>query len=295
MKLPCVLLSGVALLFLAYCPTASAEAAKPYGPGVPDRGILTLKTARYSVPLCAQQAWTVQKIEYDGKTVAHEHGFYGTVLIPKGGKWWGTGHTEGGREIVNSLSLAADGEPQPVEAGKTVAGHKLAFGKESTIWKFKCLSDLTVTDDHVIARTQLEATEDVDLTLLYYFMHCFVATTTEWIAELPAGEFATGTLHSGGGFAVNKDTRWVAQFEPAMKLGILCYSPKVISGPGSMSKIWDLTRYHKFYYQASAERSVKRGEKLDYSVIVQMVPRETGNWAATKAAAAALKKLYPPQ
>ena len=114
---------------------------------------------------------------------------------------------------------------------------------------------------------------------------------------MPDGSLAEGILASDGGFQVNKDTRWVAQFEPTMNLGFLCYSPKVISGPGGMSKIWDLDarRYHKFYYQANGERSFKRGEKLDYSVIVQMVPQETGDWKATKAAVQALKNVYPPQ
>jgi hypothetical protein len=269
--------------------------AKLYGLGVPENGILTLKTANYAVPFCAQQAWTVQKIQYDGKTVAHERGFYGTVLIPKGGKFWGTGHTEGGREIVHALKLTVDGKEQPVEVGKTVVGHKLVLRKQSTIWKFRCLSEVTVTDDRIVARTELEATDDVDLKILYYFMHCFVATTTQWMAELPNGDFTAGTFRSAGGFAVNKDTRWIVQFEPTMKLGILCYSPKVISGPGSMSKVWDLARYHKFYYQANTERAVKKGEKLDYSVIVQVVPQEIGDWSATKAAAETLKRLYPPQ
>jgi hypothetical protein len=279
---------------------ASRVAVQPpvanlYGPNVAEHGILTLKTAKYTVPLCAQQAWTIQKIEYDGKTVAHEHGFYGTVLVPKGGKFWGTGHTEGGREIVHALTLTVDGKEQPVEVGKTVIGHTLVLRKDSTIWKFKCLAEVTVTDEHIVARTQLEATGDADLKLLYYFMHCFVATTTKWMAELPNGDFTAGTFRSSGGFEVNKNTRWIAEFEPAMKFGVLCYSPKVIGGPGSMSKIWDLARYHKFYYQANTERTVKKGEKLDYSVIVQVVPREIGDWSATRAAAEALKKLYPPQ
>jgi hypothetical protein len=80
-----------------------------------------------------------------------------------------------------------------------------------------------------------------------------------------------------------------------MNLGFLCYTPQVIAGPGSATKIWDLTRYHKLYHHANAERSFKKGDKLDYRVIVQMVPQETGDWAATKAAAEMLKKKYPPQ
>jgi hypothetical protein len=285
------------LMLLSLVLLAQPPAAKLYGPDVPDSGILTLKTAKYTVPMSAQQAWTIQKIEYDGKTVAHERGFYGTVMIPKGGRFWGTGHTEGGREIVNALKLTVDGKVQPVKVQETVTGRKLTLCKDSTIWKFKCLAEVTVTDEHVFERTQLEATEDVDLKLLYYFMHCFVPTTTRWLAELPDGAFAEGALPGDGGFEVGKDTRSVAQFEPTMKLGFLCYSPKVIAGPGGMSKIWDLgpSRYHKLYYQANAERSLKRGEKLDYSVIVQMVPQEVGDWTATKAAIETLKKAFPPQ
>lgn len=271
-----------------------APAAKLYGQDVPEEGILTLKTAKYSVPVCAEQAWTIRKIDYDGKTVAHEHGFYGTVLVPQGGAWWGTGHTEGGREIVHAIRLTADDKEQAVNVGETVAGRKLVLVKDSTIWKFKCRAELTVTDTHLAQRTQLEATEDVDLKLLYYFMHCFVPTTTRWIAELPDGDLVEGTLAGDGGFEVNKDTRWVAQFEPARTLGFLCYSPKVISGPGSASRIWDLARYHKFYYQANAQRSFKRGETLDYQVLVQVVPQETGDWSATKAAAEDLKRAFPP-
>lgn len=289
----------LSLAVLGQATTGHASAPLPpatlYGPNVPDNGILTLKTAKYTVPISARQAWTIQKIEYDGKTVAHERGFYGTVLIPKGGQWWGTGHTEGGREIVNSLQLTVDGKDQPVKVGETVVGHRVTLRKESMMWKLKCMAEVTLTDEHVFERTQLEATEDVSLNLLYYFMHCFIPTTTKWTAELPNGDFAAGSLSSSGGFEVNKDTRWVAQFEPAMNLGILCYTPKVISGPGSMSKIWNLPHYHKFYYQANTERTFKRGERLDYSVIVQMVPHETGGWAATKATVEALKKLYPPQ
>lgn len=275
--------------------------AKLYGEGVPEDGLLTLKTAHYTVPMSASQAWTIQKIEHDGKVVAHENGFYGTVLQPAGGNWWGTGHTEGGREIVHAVKLLVDGQEQRIEMGATVTGAKLTVIKDSTIWKLKCHAEVEVTDDLVYERTQLEATEDIELSLLYYFMHCFVGTTTKWVAELPGGSLTEGALPGDGGFEINKDTRWVAQYEPndgrsrPTGYGLICYTPKVISGPGSMSKIWDLgpERYHKYYLQANLARSLKAGEKLDYSVIVKAVPGETGDWAATKAAVEALKTLYP--
>jgi hypothetical protein len=180
---------------------------------------------------------------------------------------------------------------------QTVTGQKLTLVKDSTIWKLKCHSEVEVTDDLIVERTQLEAREDIDLKLLYYFMHCFVPSTTKWAAELPDGSFTEGELKGEGGFAIEKDTRWVAQVEPNLHYGLLCYTPQVITGPGSAAKIWDLdaTRYHKFYYQANGARSLKQGEKLDYTVVVKVVTDETGDWAATKAAVTALKQLYPPK
>lgn len=276
---------------------ATPPAPKVYGAGVPEDGLLTLKTAHYTVPMSAKQAWTIYKIEYDGNTVAHERGFYGTVMVPVGSNWWGTGHTEGGREIVHSVKLQVDGEDQPLEMEKTFNGSKLNVAKESTIWKFKCNSDVEVTDNHIYERTRLEALEDVDLKLLYYFMHCFVPTTKTWAAELPNGTFEEGPLESAGGFKVNKDTRWVAQYEPTFQYGLLCYTPQVITGPGSRAMIWDLSpeRYHKFYYQQNTGQSFKKGDVLDYSVIAKVVPGESGDWTATKTAAETLKGQYPPK
>ena len=143
---------GVILALALTAQIPADAAAKLYGPDVPESGVLTLKAASYAVSLRAQQAWTIQKIEYDGKIVAHERGFYGTVLIPKDGNWWGTGHTEGGKEIVHSLKLTVDGSDRPIAGGETVAGNKLTLRKDSTIWKFKCQAEVTVTDGQILER-----------------------------------------------------------------------------------------------------------------------------------------------
>ena len=266
---------------------------KLYGPGVPEHGMLTCKTAHYTVPFEADRAWTIYSISYDDQLVSHHRGFYGTVMVPKRGRWWGTGHTEGGREIVDALKLTVDGQERPVAPGETVEGSKITFLKRSTIWKFKATVEVTVTDDHIFERTQLEALEDCEQKLMYYFMHCFVPTTTKWLAQLPDGELESADIDASGKMAVNRDTRWVAQYEPNFGVGILCYTPKVIAGKGSASLIWQRTNYHKFYYRQNLGQAFNAGDKLDFAVVVKVVPGETGDWSATKAAAAALAKAYP--
>ena len=101
-------------------------------------------------------------------------------------------------------------------------------------------------------------------------------------------------MDTSGKMTVNKDVRWVAQYEPDLRVGLLCYTPKVISGPRSASMIWQKGHYHKYYLKQNNGQSFKAGDRLDFSVIVKVVAKETGDWAATKAAAVGLAEAYPP-
>ena len=272
---------------------AAPQPKRIYGEGVPEAGRITCRTKHYALRFDARNAWTILDMRYDDDLFGHSNGFYGTVLVPRGGRWIGTGHREGGREVVNSLKLTVDGQERPVKVGETFSGSSVSLMKESSIHKFRALVEVTLQDDHVFERTQLTAVEDMKLGILYYFMHCFPPTTTQWVAELPDGEIETGALTDSGKMAVEKDTRWVAQFEPSRKLGLLCYTPRVITGNKSQSKIWQKKHYHKYYLQQNQGQAFKAGDKLDFSVIVQAVPNEIGDGSATKAAAKALAEKYP--
>ena len=79
-------------------------------------------------------------------------------------------------------------------------------------------------------------------------------------------------------------------------MGIIGYTPKVATGPGSATKIWVVPdRYHKHYTQciSGAGQQFKAGDKLDYEMIVKGVRAETGDWTKTIEAAGALKEKYP--
>ena len=267
---------------------------KVYGEGVPETGDLVCKTGRYTVLFEARPAWTIRRIDFDGQTVASPSGWYGTVMVPKGGRWWGTGHAEGGAEVVHSLKLSVDEQDRPLVPGEAVEGKRITLIKESTIWRFKAHVEVTVTDDHLYERTQLTAIEACELSLMYYYMHCFVPSTTAWAAGLPDGTIETGALDHNKGFSVNKDVRWLAQYDPSLALSILCYCPKVVAGNRSMSKIWNQPHYHKYYIQQNQGQAFEKGQKLDYSVLVKIVPEETGDWEATKAAVRGLMEQRPP-
>ncbi|WP_417388317.1 hypothetical protein [Gimesia sp.] len=277
-------------------PEATDTPSRLYDAGVPETGYLTLKTDNYTVPLDAASGWTIEKMLFRGQEFGLNNGHYGTVLRPKGEQWWGTGHQEGGREVVHRLQLFVDGTKTPItKTDETITGKQIRFIKESTIWKFIVRAEIILTDSEIYERTQMVAQAEVDLDLLYYFMHCFPPTSTEWMAQLPDGTIETGPLSHSKKMAISKNTTWVAQFNPEQQLSSLCYTPRVIRGEGSTSMIWDLDRYHKYYLRHNNGQSFKKGDQLDFTVIVKAVPDETGNWQATKKAAAELMKQFPAE
>lgn len=286
------------LLLLSVSPLSAADQSpdRLYDPGVPETGFLTLETDNYTIPMDAASGWTIDKMFYKGHEFGLNNGQYGTVMRPKGQQWWGTGHKEGGREVVHKLQLIVDGKEVPItKTGETIKGQRIEFIKESTIWKFKVRAETTVTNSEVFERTQLEALEDCELDLLYYFMHCFPPSSTKWMARLPDGTIETGPLSHSKKMAVSQDTSWVAQFNPAEQLSVLCYTPRVITGNKSASMIWDLDRYHKYYLRHNDGQAFKQGDKLDFTVIVKAISQETGDWKATQQAAAELMKQYPAE
>ena len=271
----------------------AVDSAIAAGGGPPPK-IITCTAGPYTVQFQESAAWTIRCLSYKDKVFAVPVGWYGTVMVPAGSRWWGTGHTEGGAEVVEKLTLTVDGKEVPATPGAVVSGSKVVLVKESTIWKFKVRAETVITPEHIYERTRMVAQEPVRLGLLYYFMHSFSPTTTQWAAETPDGKLLTGEMKSDNDFEISRDTRWAAEYSPKLGLGILAYTPRVIRGRRSMTKIWDKGHYHKMYHQQNRGQRFKKDEVLDYSILIQAVPEETGDWAATRAAAAALKKQYQP-
>ena len=283
-------------LAAAFPATATETPVQPnglYDEGVPEHGFMTVQTDNYEVLFEASSAWTMDEIHYKGTMVAGPTGHFGTVLVPAGGKWIGTGHTEGGREVVHAVTMTVDGVDTPIEVGATITGHDIVLTKTSTIHKFAATHTITITDDEIVERAQLHATEAHDLKLMYLFMHCWEPSTTTYLAELADGELVEGTLVADKGMEVNADARWVAQYMPENSYGLLQYMPEVATGPGAATKIWDQPRYHKCYIQTNTGRSLAADEELDYTVVLRVVEGEDGSWTATKAAVEELVTRYP--
>ena len=273
---------------------AAAIPNQLYDEGVPEVGMMTVQTENLSVKLEAPSAWTIDEIHWDGFKVAGPTGHYGTVLVPAGGKWIGTGHSEGGREVVHELQFSVDGAERPVEPGATLEGEEFELVKHSTIHKFDAEHTINITDSEIVQRAVLRATEAHRLSLMYLFMHCIEPATPTWAAETADGEFVEGTFQSDGGFELEDRARWAAQHFPEQNLSVLLYLTRIPDEEGSMLRMWDEERYHKFYVQHNTGLDVAEGDELDYTLVFTVVENETGDWAATRARAEELKAAYPP-
>jgi hypothetical protein len=265
-----------------------------YDEGVPELGFLTVETENWLAKFEAASAWTLDEIHWKGFKVAGPTGHYGTVLIPEGSNFIGTGHSEGGREVVHAVSLRVDGEERPVEVATTATGDKIELFKKSTIHKFDAEHTVTLKPTEIVEHAVLKAAEAHDLKLMYLFMHCIEPATTRWVAELPDGTIEEGEFASDLNMELSKDARWVAEWFPEQNLSVLLYLTKLPEPENSSILLWDQERYHKFYTKHNGTLSVAEGDVLDYTLVFTVVEGETGDWAATKARAEELKAAYPP-
>lgn len=271
------------------------QANQLYDEGVPEHGFLTVQTEHLRTVFQAESAWTLDEIWYDGFKVAGPTGHYGTVLIPTGGNFIGTGHSEGGREVVHSVQMSADGTEMPVTVDTTIEADRFELVKRSTIHKFDATHTITVLGDEIVQRAHLTATEAHELRLMYLFMHCIEPSTTRWVAETPEGAIVEGEFESDKDFELSQKARWVALWFPEQQLAVLLYSTRIPEAPTGMMRLWDQPHYHKFYLQTNAATwALNAGDEVDYTLVFKVVPNETGDWSAVRVAAAELAERFPP-
>jgi hypothetical protein len=268
---------------LAIFLTVSVAAAQRPGP----QAVVTIETRDLKVEFAGDRAWTIQRIFYTGELVADKNGFYGTVFAAESGKWIGTGHTEGGVEQVEEVTLTVDGQPRDLADKASYRGQRAEIHKRSMMGPLRLEATYVVTDDAVLERHRYEATTDVQISTLYAFMHAWLPRTTEWMAELGDGSIIDGKFDNSGDFKLKQDPKWTAIYDPVNHRAMLAWYPVPLAGQGIKAGYWDKTVYHKLYNQIYSHATVAAGTKFEAAVILRGVEAEAGNWkdaAKTRAA-----------
>lgn len=263
----------------------AAPGAAPKKPGPPH--VITVETRDLAVEFAGERAWTIYRILYRGTVLGDRTGFYGTVFSPVGGRWIGTGHTEGGVEHVQSVSLTVDGKACPLVDRAHLRGARAEVNKRSMLGPIRLHASYTVTEECIIERHEYEFTEDVAVGVMYAFMHCWPPSTTEWIAETASGETLDGTFDDAGDFEFGDDARWTAIYDPGKRLAALTWHPQPLPGQGHKTAFWDKTVYHKQYSQIFHQSHVAKGTRLDVAVVIRPIEADAGAWKSAARAAAA--------
>lgn len=237
-----------------------------------------IETRDLKVEFAGDRAWTISRIEHRGQVITGRTGFYGTVFSPEGGKWIGTGHNEGGVEKVESAVLTVDGKECALTDKAVYRGARAELRKRSMLGLLKLEARYIVTDDRVIEEHRYEATEEIKIGTLYGFMHPFVPTTTEWMAEKADGTIIEGKFDNQGGHQVEADVKWTAIHDPVTKRVALVWYPVPLIGQGPKTFYWDKTVYHKLYNQLYSHSTVAKGAKFEAKVIVSCAESETAAW-----------------
>lgn len=260
-------------------------------PGPPH--IVAVETRDYRVEFAGDRAWTIFRIVFKGSLVGDKNGFYGTVLIPNGGKFVGTGHTEGGVEKIENVSLTVDGKPAKLKDKAVYRGSRAELRKKSVMGPLRLEATYAVTDDCLLERHCYEAPEDTKLHLLYAFMHCWLPRTTEWIAEKADGSVVEGKFDSSGDFKLRADVKWTALHDPDSRKAMLAWFPKVLAGQGLHTAYWDKAVYHKLYTHLYADATLPKGTKFEAALVVRGVEADAAAWKQTaKDTAADMQKRF---
>ncbi|MCX6897945.1 MAG: hypothetical protein NT105_04520 [Verrucomicrobia bacterium] len=279
------------LLLAASLATTSLSFAAGPKPGPPD--IVTIETRDLKVEFAGDRAWTIHRIYFKGELTGDKNGFYGTVFSAEGGKWIGTGHNEGGIELVKSVTLTVDGQPRDLADKAVYRGQRAEIHKHSMMGPLALEATYIVTDDCVLERHRYEVTADVKIGILYAFMHCWLPRTTEWIAEKADGNVVEGKFDNSGDFKLKDDAKWTALYDPVNHRAMLAWYPKPLVGQNIKTGYWDKTVYHKLYNHIYSHAVVAGGTKFEAAVIVRGVEADASSWKqAAKALAAETKARY---
>ena len=246
---------------------------------VPTNGAdIVLQSGDYEVHVRPSSAWTPSKILYSGLQVGLGNGFYGAVFWKSGGQFIGTGHTEGGTEIVTNLIIEVDGvnkgEPVP---GTTYKGELITFIKKSRLDMMDEHWILKVSTNGVREELSLVATAEQYLQGLYAFMHPIFTNTTLWMAGDDSKTYE-GECRSAGGWELNKEIKWVTLYSPGDQVGVLVSYPETYKAYKIKNGIWDLKRYHKLYLQSVYNETLAKGDTRSWKMDFKCYPATIKNW-----------------
>lgn len=239
---------------------------------------LDLVTPGFSLRFQPKRAWTYGQIDYKGETISGPTGFHGLVLATGPAKFIGSGHNEGGLEVVESIDVVVDGQPR-IDLEGRIECREAIVTKRSRLGDFTHEAIVKLSAERIDLDYQIKATKNSYLEILYPFMFCWSPTTTEWMAAQKGGEILSGEFQSNNGWQLEKDVAWASVYMPDKKIAAVVKFSEDLP-PGALHKhgFWDRETYHKQYYQSFWKASITEGESFRYQASVMAAEAAPDQW-----------------
>jgi len=249
-----------------------------------------LRTGDLVATVRPASAFTLGGIAWRGLPLAAANGHYGFVIAYTPGQFIGSGHTEGGKEAVESVELV-EGGGTPVDLppglGRELEGGAWKLVKKSSLGEAVEIECTTLLEkDRLRCVHLMQVKSDCTLHLAYPFMFIWPATTTDYAAGLTNGQVVVGQFENQG-WKVRSNARWMAVYSAGSGIGAVTLFPADFPAGdegGHRHTFWDLPSYHKQYFQFAHGRRFQAGE--EYRFEVELFPFEASpeNWKASVAA-----------
>ncbi len=241
-------------LRLTIAPILLAVAMQAWPAEVPEPGVVTIHCGELTAELQRSHAWNIQRILCRGVEIGTVTGAYGTVIcVPAVGGWVGGLHTVGGVEQIEETVLAVDGDVVPLENGAEYSGERVVLRKQSLLDKVRLDATLTFEGNRITQRHSLSATEDIVVTVVYPFMYCVSAETTQWLAMTASGDLVEGEFTGESDLEWHDDWEWTAAYIPDRQTGFVLRHTSRPESATTATGYWEQDRYHKLYVRWQSE------------------------------------------
>jgi hypothetical protein len=242
---------------------------------------ITLESGDLALHILPARAWTYDEIRYKGNSLTNPGSHSGLVFNLGAGKFVGSGHTEGGREQVQTVKLTVDGKAVDHANGGTVKGDVVELVKESDLAGTHLKSVLRLKNGTLECEQDVKVNEEIMLDQIYAFMFQWNTQTTHWMAKTTKETIREGDFTSADKkWELLDHVQWTSIYNPGQKVTALTiYPANSQQGEGIHHGYWNVhNTYHKQYYQPVSKRALPKDSTHHWEVKLILVPAEEAQW-----------------
>lgn len=242
-----------------------------------EKKLLTFESGSYRLRLTKDAAWTIWDLCFKNEVVGNNQGFWGAVMRPdKGNSYTGTGHHEGGKEEIQSVSLQVNGKTAEAGEGGVHQGQQILFRKVSRLHNLELTSMILLTPHGLKESYAVKAVADQHIEEMYLFMHPWITKTDQWLARQSGGKVLEGDFSQTHNLLGNLD--WVALHATQPEVVIVSVYPEAVKAGSKGNFLWKREVYHKFYLDAFAPQDVTKGFEQSWTLLTACKESPGGDW-----------------